>query len=81
MHLAERLRVNQELRTQDPAQLAEVLGRYAQVLVPEINLGQLSRILRSEFLVDAQSLSKMQGVPFRVGEIETAITVLLGGKP
>ncbi|HUC04503.1 MAG TPA: 2-oxoacid:acceptor oxidoreductase subunit alpha [Acidimicrobiales bacterium] len=63
-----------------PPNLGEVLGRYAQVLVPEINMGQLSRILRAEFLVDAQSLNKMQGVPFRVGEIETAITVLLGGK-
>jgi 2-oxoglutarate ferredoxin oxidoreductase subunit alpha len=63
-----------------PANLAEVLGRYTQVLVPEINLGQLSRIIRSEFLVDAQSINKMQGVPFRVGEIEAAITVLLGGK-
>jgi 2-oxoglutarate ferredoxin oxidoreductase subunit alpha len=60
--------------------MGEVLGRYAQVLVPEINLGQLSRVLRAEFLVDARSISKMQGVPFRVGEIETAITVLLGGK-
>jgi 2-oxoglutarate ferredoxin oxidoreductase subunit alpha len=57
-----------------------VLGRYSQVLVPEMNLGQLSRILRAEFLVDAQSLSKMQGVPFRVDEIEAAITALLGGK-
>jgi hypothetical protein len=43
-------------------------------------MGQLSRILRSEFLVDAQSLSKMQGVPFRVMEIEAAITAILGGK-
>ncbi len=62
-----------------PANLAEVLDRYTQVLVPEINLGQLSRILRSEFLVDAQSYNKMQGVPFRVGEIEAAIAALLGG--
>jgi 2-oxoglutarate ferredoxin oxidoreductase subunit alpha len=63
-----------------PPNLGEVLARYTQVLVPEMNLGQLSRILRSEFLVDAQSMSKMQGVPFRVGEIEAAITALLGGK-
>ena len=63
-----------------PANLGEVLDRYAQVLVPEINLGQLSRILRAEYLVDAQTMSKMQGVPFRVGEIEAAITALLGGK-
>jgi 2-oxoglutarate/2-oxoacid ferredoxin oxidoreductase subunit alpha len=63
-----------------PSNLGEVLSRYAQVLVPEMNLGQLSRILRAEFLVDAQPMSKMQGVPFRVGEIEAAITALLGGK-
>ena len=48
--------------------------------MPEINLGQLSRILRAEYLVDAQTMSKMQGVPFRVSEIEAAITALLGGK-
>jgi 2-oxoglutarate/2-oxoacid ferredoxin oxidoreductase subunit alpha len=63
-----------------PANLGEVLTRYSQILVPEINLGQLSRILRAEFLVDAQTMSKIQGVPFRVGEIEAAITALLGGK-
>jgi 2-oxoglutarate/2-oxoacid ferredoxin oxidoreductase subunit alpha len=63
-----------------PANLGEILRRYTQVLVPEINLGQLSRILRAEYLVDAQSLNKLQGVPFRVSEIETAITTLLGGR-
>ncbi|HEY6430334.1 MAG TPA: 2-oxoacid:acceptor oxidoreductase subunit alpha [Acidimicrobiales bacterium] len=63
-----------------PANLGDVLSRYTQILVPEINLGQLSRILRAEYLVDAQTMSKIQGVPFRVGEIEAAITALLGGK-
>ncbi len=63
-----------------PSNLGDVLGHYSQVLVPEMNLGQLSKILRAEFLVDAQSLSKMQGVPFRVMEIEAAITAILGGK-
>jgi len=63
-----------------PANLGEVLGRYSQILVPEVNLGQLSRVLRAEYLVDAQTMSKIQGVPFRVGEIEAAITALLGGK-
>jgi 2-oxoglutarate ferredoxin oxidoreductase subunit alpha len=63
-----------------PPNLGEVLQRYPQILVPEINLGQLSRVLRAEYLVDAQTMSKMQGVPFRVGEIEAAITALLGGK-
>jgi 2-oxoglutarate ferredoxin oxidoreductase subunit alpha len=63
-----------------PANMGEILNHYTQVLVPEVNLGQLSRVLRAEFLVDAKSISKMQGVPFRVGEIETAIATLLGGK-
>jgi 2-oxoglutarate ferredoxin oxidoreductase subunit alpha len=63
-----------------PPNLGEVLNSYAQILVPEINLGQLSRVLRAEYLVDAQTMSKIQGVPFRVGEIEAAITALLGGK-
>ena len=62
-----------------PANFGDVLGQYRRVLVPEVNLGQLSRLIRAEFLVDVQSLNKMQGVPFRAAEIETAILTLLGG--
>ena len=50
-----------------PADLGEVLARYPKVLVPEMNLGQLSRLVRAEFLVDAVSLTKVQGVPFTRG--------------
>jgi 2-oxoglutarate ferredoxin oxidoreductase subunit alpha len=60
-----------------PANLGEVLARYRTVLVPEMNLGQLSRLVRAEYLVDARSMSKVQGVPFRAGEIEAAICSLL----
>jgi 2-oxoglutarate ferredoxin oxidoreductase subunit alpha len=56
-----------------PANLGEMLGRYERVLVPEMNLGQLSRLVRAEYLVDARSLTKVQGLPFRAAEIETAI--------
>ncbi len=56
-----------------PANLGEVLRRYEQVLVPEMNLGQLSKVLRAEYLVDAKSLSKVRGAPFTAGEIERAI--------
>jgi 2-oxoglutarate ferredoxin oxidoreductase subunit alpha len=63
-----------------PANLGDVLGRYDKVLVPEVNTGQLSRLLRAEFLVDAKGLNKIQGVPFRAGEIEAAILELLGGE-
>ena len=46
-----------------PANLGEVLRRYPKVLVPEMNLGQLCRMVRAEYLVDARSLSKVQGQP------------------
>ena len=56
-----------------PQNLGEVLHRYPKVLVPEMNLGQLSRLLRAEYLVDARSVGKMRGVPFTAGELEHAI--------
>ncbi|MFO7589458.1 MAG: 2-oxoacid:acceptor oxidoreductase subunit alpha [Acidimicrobiia bacterium] len=56
-----------------PANLGDVLARYERVLVPEMNLGQLSRLVRAEFLADARSLTKVQGLPFRASEIEAAI--------
>ena len=56
-----------------PPNLGEVLARYPKVLVPEMNLGQLSRLLRAEYLVDARSVSKVKGVPFTAGELETEI--------
>jgi 2-oxoglutarate ferredoxin oxidoreductase subunit alpha len=62
-----------------PLNLGEVLRRYKRVLIPEVNLGQLSKMIRAEYLVDAQSLNKTQGVPFRAGEIEDAIVKQLGG--
>jgi 2-oxoglutarate/2-oxoacid ferredoxin oxidoreductase subunit alpha len=62
-----------------PLNLGDVLRRYPKVLVPEVNLGQLSKMVRAEFLVDAQSLNKVQGVPFRAAEIEDAMLKLLGG--
>ncbi|MCB1260586.1 MAG: 2-oxoacid:acceptor oxidoreductase subunit alpha [Acidimicrobiales bacterium] len=56
-----------------PENLGEVLRRYPKVLVPEMNLGQLSKLLRAEYLVDARSVNKMRGVPFTAGELEQAI--------
>ena len=56
-----------------PDNLGEVLQAYPRVLVPEMNLGQLSRLLRAEYLVDAREVSKVRGVPFTAGELERAI--------
>jgi len=61
-----------------PKNLGEVLARYRLVLVPEMNLGQLSRLVRAEYLVDARTLSKVQGVPFRAAEVESAAEAMLG---
>ena len=56
-----------------PPNLGEVLRSYEVILVPEGNLGHLTRLVRSDFLVDARVLSKVEGTPFRVGEIQQAI--------
>jgi 2-oxoglutarate ferredoxin oxidoreductase subunit alpha len=56
-----------------PRNLGEVLASYEKVLVPELNLGQLVRLLRAEFLVPAEGYSKVQGLPFTVGELEREI--------
>src|SRR3984885_14761894 len=57
--------------------LGELLGRYRHVLVPEMNLGQLSMLLRAKFLVDAVGYNKIQGQPFKQSEIEAKIEELL----
>src|ERR1700686_865187 len=57
--------------------LGELLGRYRQVLVPEMNLGQLLMLLRAKFLVDAQGYNNIQGQPFKQSEIEAKIEELL----
>jgi 2-oxoglutarate ferredoxin oxidoreductase subunit alpha len=62
-----------------PSDLGDVLRRYDHVLVPEMNLGQLRKLLRAEYLVDAKGLNKMTGQPFKAGEIERAILDLIGG--
>ncbi len=63
-----------------PPDLADILGRYRTILVPELNLGQLSHLLRDLYLVDALSLSKVQGKPFKVSEIYERILELCHGE-
>jgi len=60
-----------------PANLGEVLAGYDRVLVPEMNLGQLSRLLRAEFLVDATGLNQVKGIPFKAAEIEAKILEMI----
>jgi 2-oxoglutarate ferredoxin oxidoreductase subunit alpha len=56
-----------------PRNLGSLLRSFGSVLVPEMNKGQLRRLLRSEYLVDAAGLSKVAGRPFRVNELEAEI--------
>ena len=52
-----------------PNDLEEIIGNFDKVLVPELNQGQLSRLLRSQYLLDAISYNKIQGQPFKVREL------------
>ncbi|MEM1247178.1 MAG: 2-oxoacid:acceptor oxidoreductase subunit alpha [Acidobacteriota bacterium] len=61
-----------------PRNLGEVLRRFEKVLVPEMNLGQLTMLLRAEYLVDAQVYSKVEGKPFGRQEILERIEETLG---
>lgn len=56
-----------------PNGLGELLRGFEQVMVPEMNAGQLVTLLRSEYLVPAKGLNKVTGQPFRIAEIEDAI--------
>ena len=62
-----------------PANLGDVLRRYPQVVAPEMNLGQLALLLRGKYLVDVQSVSKVQGLAFLADEIGRLIRAALGG--
>jgi 2-oxoglutarate ferredoxin oxidoreductase subunit alpha len=56
-----------------PANLGEVLSRFERILVPELNTGQLSRLLRAEYLAPCESLCKIEGQPFKVAEVRERI--------
>ncbi|HEY7313986.1 MAG TPA: 2-oxoacid:acceptor oxidoreductase subunit alpha [Gemmataceae bacterium] len=60
-----------------PRNTGEVLKRYKKVLIPELNAGQLRTLIRATYLIDAVGLNKVQGKPFLVSEIESAIEALL----
>ena len=52
-----------------PANLRELMGRFTKVLIPELNLGQLARLIRSEYGINATRLNKVKGKPFAVSEV------------
>ncbi len=56
-----------------PRNLGDILRSYDRVLVPELNMGQLQRLLRAEYLVDAVGMHKVSAQPFKVSEVEQKI--------
>jgi 2-oxoglutarate ferredoxin oxidoreductase subunit alpha len=56
-----------------PRNLGNLLGRYRKVLVPEMNMGQLSFLMRAKYLLDVEGFNKIQGQPFKVSELEHKI--------
>jgi 2-oxoglutarate ferredoxin oxidoreductase subunit alpha len=61
-----------------PANTEQILRSYRKVLVPEINLGQLSLMLRARYLIDVIGFNRVRGKPFRIVEIKQAAEELLG---
>ncbi len=64
-----------------PPNLGDVLAAYKQVLVCELNMGQLQLLIRGRYAIDAKGLHKVKGRPFMVSEIVDAAQALLGGRP
>lgn len=60
-----------------PRNTGEVLRRYEKVLVPEMNLGQLLKLVRAEFLVDAVGYNRISGLPLRADEVAHAIEAMV----
>jgi 2-oxoglutarate/2-oxoacid ferredoxin oxidoreductase subunit alpha len=63
-----------------PRNLGEVLGAYRQVLVPELNLGQLLMLIRARYLIDALGYGRVRGKPFRIAEIVSEAERLLAAQ-
>lgn len=63
-----------------PKNTKEILSKYKHILCPELNLGQLSFLLRAKYLADVEPFNKIQGLPFKSSEIENKILLILGDK-
>ena len=60
-----------------PKNLGQILSNYDKILIPEMNNGQLIKLIRDRYLVDAQPLNKIKGMPFEAQEIKSAILNML----
>ncbi len=60
-----------------PKNTREVLSRFDRVVIPEMNRGQLSRLIRSDFLIDTISINQVKGLPFKAGDLEKRLLELI----
>jgi 2-oxoglutarate ferredoxin oxidoreductase subunit alpha len=60
-----------------PRNLGDILNRYDKILIPELNTGQLRKVIRAEYLVDAKGLNKIAGEPFKISEITEKILEMI----
>lgn len=60
-----------------PKNLGDIIKNFEKVLIPEINNGQLIKIIREQFLVDAKGYNKIMGVPITKGELMAAVKEML----
>jgi 2-oxoglutarate/2-oxoacid ferredoxin oxidoreductase subunit alpha len=61
-----------------PKNTEDVLRRFDKVIVPEMNMGQLSKLVRQEFLIDAISINQVRGLPFRAADLEQEVVRIMG---
>lgn len=61
-----------------PKNLGNILQNFEKVLIPEINNGQLIKVIRDKYLIDAKGLNKIQGLPFTSSELREKIIKMLG---
>jgi len=62
-----------------PGNTGKVLKSFKKVLIPEINLGQLSKLIKSEFLIPVEQFNLVRGLPFKSIDIEERIIDIIGG--
>jgi len=60
-----------------PPDLGDILNSFEQILIPEMNMGQLLKVIRAKYLVNAIGLNKIKGQPFKISEVEAGIEQLL----
>ena len=63
-----------------PSNLGQIISKFDKILVPEINNGQLVKILRDKYAVDAIPFNKIKGIPFESREIKNRIIQILDGE-